>query len=84
MATINADLETLLKNSPHDVFKLIVRTRGDASLVLDWLSTEGLHVTQQFRLTPGVAVSSTGINALKLLDQDWVVSVELDQPVSTM
>lgn len=84
MAKISDNLETQLRSSPHEVFKLIVRTSGDASSLLDWMSAEGLHVTQQFRLTPGVAVSSTGANAVKLLEQDWVVSVELDQPVSTM
>jgi hypothetical protein len=43
-----------------------------------------LQVKQQFKLSPGVAVSGSGRDALKLLDQSWVVSVELDAPVQTM
>jgi len=51
---------------------------------LEWLAAAGLQVTQQFKLVPGVAVSCSGQDALKLLTQDWVLSVEADQPVSTM
>ena len=77
-------LEQQLKANPNEPVDLIVRTQGDASPRLNWLAAAGLQVTQQFRLTPGVAVSCAGRNALKLLTQDWVLSVELDAPVTTM
>jgi hypothetical protein len=51
---------------------------------LEWLAAAGLQVTQQFKLVPGVAVTCASQDALKLLTQDWVLSVETDQPVSTM
>ena len=76
MAKIDRELEQQLRASPEETVDLIVRTRGDA--------TPGLRVKQQFKLTPGVAISGSGQDALQLLSQDWVLSVELDAPVTTM
>jgi hypothetical protein len=84
MAKISPELEQDLRTRPDETVDLIVRTRGDATPRLEWLAAAGLHVTQQFKLVPGVAVSGSGQDALKLLTQDWVLSVETDQPVSTM
>ena len=84
MAKISPELEQDLRARPDETVDLIVRTRGDATPRLEWLAAAGLEVTQQFKLVPGVAVSGSGQDALKLLTQDWVLSVETDQPVSTM
>ena len=84
MAKISADLEQQLKQIPNQTVDLIVRTAGDASPYLDWLASAGLEVKQQYRLSPGVAISGSGQDALKLLTQNWVVSIELDRPVRTM
>ncbi len=82
MASISAELEAKIQSAPADTFDLIVKTRGDAGPRLDWFSAHGIKVTRQFRLTPGVAVTCTGTAAQQLLAPDWIVSVELDQPVS--
>lgn len=84
MAKISAELQQQLKSMPNRMVDLIVRTDGDATPHLDWLATAGIQVKQQYRLSPGVAVSSTGQDALKLLAQDWVVSVERDAPIRAM
>lgn len=84
MAKIDRELEQQLRASPEETVDLIVRTRGDATPHLTWLASAGLRVKQQFKLTPGVAVSGSGQDALQLLSQDWVLSVELDAPVTTM
>jgi hypothetical protein len=84
MSKIRAELEQQLRASPDELVDLIVRTQDDPTLHLAWLSTAGLQVKQHFRLVPGVAVSGRGQDALKLLGQEWVQSVELDEPVSTM
>ena len=84
MAKIDPELEQQLNANPNEPVDLIVRTQGDATPHLNWLAAAGLQVKQQFKLTPGVAVSCSGRNALKLLTQDWVLSVELDAPVTTM
>jgi hypothetical protein len=84
MANITPELKQQLKNMPNRTIDLIVRTAGDATPHLEWLASAGLQVKQQFKLSPGVAVSGSGRDALKLLDQSWVVSVELDAPVQAM
>ena len=84
MNIMSPELEQQLRASPTEWVDLIVRTQGDSAPHIGWLSTAGLQVKQQFRLVPGVAVSGSGQDALKLLGQEWVLSVELDAPVSTM
>ena len=84
MAQISNALKAQLKSMPNRKVDLIVKTYGDATPHLQWLASEGMDVSQQFRLSPGVAVSCTGADALKLLEQDWVKSVELDAPVQAM
>jgi hypothetical protein len=81
MAKIDPKLEQRLQDMPNRAIDLIVRTTGDPSPHLDWLATNDIEVKQVFKLSPGVAVSCPGRDALKLLNQDWVVSVELDEAV---
>jgi hypothetical protein len=84
MAKIKPELEQQLRSMPNRSVDLIVRIAGDSKLQLEWLASNGIQVRHQFRLTPGVAITCTGQAALKLLDQDWVVSIEPDTPVTTM
>ena len=84
MVKINRELERQIKEQPERSFDLIVRTNDDATPHLSWLTAAGLQVRQQFKLTPGVAVSGAGQDVLKLLEQTWVLSIELDAPVKTM
>lgn len=84
MAKISADLEQKLKSEPERTVDLIVRTTSDARSYVEWCESVGLAVKRCFKLSPGLAVCGKAENALKLLDQDWVQSVELDQPVQAM
>ncbi len=84
MIKIDAKLEQQLRTRPNQTVDLIVRTQGDAAPHLEWLDLAGLRVKQQFKLSPGVALSGLGGDALKLLDQDWVKTIELDRPVRAM
>ena len=84
MAKINAELQEQIKSLSSKTFDLIVRTDGDAGPYVDWCREEGIEVKQQFRLSPGLAVTCSGEAALKLLDQAWVKSVELDKSVTIL
>ena len=84
MAKISSALEHQLKNMPNRSVDLIVRTAEDVEPHLEWIKSVGLDVKQVYRLSPGMAVSGPGEAALKLLDQSWVVSIELDAQVKTM
>lgn len=81
MAKIEPKLEQRLHDMPNRSIDLIIRTDSDPSPHLDWLAANGIEVRQVFKLSPGVAVSCPGRDALKLLAQDWVVSIELDEAV---
>ena len=82
MTKISLALRQQLTTSPNQSVNLIVRTQTDATPYLEWFATAGLQVKRQFKLSPGVAISCLGGDALKLLEQDWVKTVELDRPVS--
>lgn len=84
MAKIDPKLEQRLRDMPNRVIDLIVRTDSDPTPHLDWLVANRFEVKQIFKLTPGVAVASPGRDALKLLEQDWVKSVELDEAVKAV
>jgi len=84
MAKISSALKHQLKNMPNRSVDLIVRTTEEVEPHLDWTKSVGLEVKQVYRLSPGMAVSGPGEAALKLLDQSWVVSIELDAQVKAM
>lgn len=84
MATIDPKLEQRLHDMPNRAVDLVVRTESDPTPHLDWLTANDIEVRQVYKLSPGVAVSCPGRDALKLLDQAWVLSVELDAPVSAL
>ena len=84
MSKIIPELEQQLKENPNQTFELIVRTNEDVTPHLEWLASAGFEIRRQYTLSPGAAVSCLGQDALKLLRQTWVRSVELDAPVHTM
>lgn len=84
MSKIDSKLEQRLHDMPNRVVDLIVRTDGDPTPHLESLAADDIEVRQVLRLLPGLAVSAPGRDALKLLGQDWVVSVELDEEVRAM
>ena len=84
MAKISSELQNQLSEGLNTNFDLIVRVQGDVTQHLEWFASAGITVTQQFRLSPGVAVTCTGATAQKMVTQDLVISIELDKPVTTM
>ena len=84
MANISVELEQRLRSMPSNRVDLIVRANQDVTPHLDWLAAAGFEVRHQYKLSPGVAVSATGADALQLLDQAWVNSIELDDVVKAL
>ena len=84
MIKINSHLKRQLQERPDEMFDLIVRTDGTAEPHLAWCEANDLQVKRQYRLSPGLALCGRGEDALKLLDVDWVISVEPDAPVQAM
>ncbi|GEM_PF-1251664 len=82
MPKISTTLIQQFQQMADTTFDLLVRTNGQATPHLAWLTENGLSVRHQFKLSPGVAITGWGKNALKLLNQSWVVSIELDGSVN--
>lgn len=84
MAKISSELQNQLNENLSSEFDLIVRVQGDVTQHLEWFASAKITVTQQFRLSPGVAITCSGAKVQELIAQDWVISVESDKPVTTM
>ena len=84
MDKIESALCQELAADPERSVALIVRTDGDPTPHLSRLAGLGLQVGHQFRLVPGVSVTGSAGAALLLLDEEWVVKIEEDRPVTTM
>jgi len=84
MAKIDSALRQKLTADPKLSVALIVRTDGDPTPHLSRLAELGFQVGHQFRLVPGVSVTGSAAATLTLLEEEWVIKVEEDQPVKTM
>jgi len=84
MEKIDSALRQRLTADPEQSMALIVRTDGDPTPHLSRLAELGFRVGHQFRLVPGVSVTGSAAAALSLLEEEWVIKVEEDQPVKTM
>lgn len=84
MSKISVELEEEMRQNPARVFNLIVRTTGDAAPYVEWCEANELEVKREFRLSPGLAIAGRGEDALKLLEPEWVRSIELDATVRAM
>ncbi len=84
MLKIDPVLMERIDANPDQFVDLIVRTQGDATPHLTWLETCGIEVRQQYRLSPGVAITCSGHNARQLMAQDWVISIEADSLISAL
>jgi hypothetical protein len=82
MATIDSTLKSQLEAAPGQSLQLIIKTQGPPQM--GWLEAQNIKVDRLFRLSPGAAITCTGSQALTLLTQEWVISVEPDQPVSAL
>ena len=84
MDKIDGVLHQKLAADPEQSVALIVRTDGDPTPHRSRLAVLGLQVGHQFRLVPGVSVTGPAAAALSLLDEEWVIKIEEDRPVTTM
>jgi hypothetical protein len=84
MARIDASYKQQLETDPGQQVAVIIRTKGQADALRAQVSARGLTVTQQYSLIPGLAANGPASAVLKLLDEDWVSSIEPDQNVHTM
>jgi hypothetical protein len=84
MAQIDPTLAQQARQSPDEPFQVIVRVQGDMDARQQELEAAGLNVTRRLRLIQGFSGSAKGECINNMMNQDWIVSIERDQPVQTM
>ena len=81
---IKAELENRLRADPLAQVAVIVTTGGPPGEYVSRAEAVGLEVHRQYRLRRMLALRGLAKAALALLDEPWVLSLEEDQPVTTM
>lgn len=81
---MKAEFEAKLRATPSAQVAVIVTTDGSPGEFTSRAEAMGLQVHRQFRLRRMLALRGPANAVLALLDEPWVLSVEEDQPVTTM
>jgi len=81
---IKAEFEAKLRADPTTQVAVIVTTDGSPSEFAPRAEAVGLNVHRQYKLRHMLALRGPANAALALLEEPWVLSVEEDQPVTTM
>lgn len=84
MAKIDPALEKELKSKPKANFDVIVRVQGDLGARQAELETLGLRIRQRLRLVKGFGATGAGSTLVRVLEVDWIISIEPDKTVHTM
>jgi hypothetical protein len=69
------------RRRPADTFRLIVRVSGELAEAEARLIKAGIQMRRRFKLINGLVIECTGAQAASLLNESWLLSGELDQPV---
>lgn len=81
---VDEELVAAVKTNPEDTFQLIVRVEGDLDTRQGQLEAEGFVIARRLRLISGFAGSAKGANVEKVMVEEWILSIERDEPVHTM
>ena len=81
---IKSEFESRLRADPSAHVAVIVTTDGRPGEFTSRAEAAGLEVHRQYRLRQMLALRGPAKAALALLDEPWVLSLEEDQPVTTM
>ena len=84
MDKMSAGLRERLAGAPGQAVDLIVRTHGDPEPFTARLEELGFSIRHRFALLPGLAITGAAGHVSSLLDEDWIVSVEEDRPVTAL
>lgn len=81
MAIIEASYLQFLQANAQQSVSVIIRVTDEPASVVQKLADRNLKVTATFKLVSAVAATGIAGEFLTLLDEDWVASIEPDQPV---
>jgi hypothetical protein len=78
---VAARLARRWRANPQAVVHAIIRTVADVDESAAVLQQHGLTIRRRYQLLPALAVSGRAQDILALSDEDWISSIEEDQPV---
>lgn len=84
MSKTDPTLAQEAKARPDDTFRVIVRVHGDLDARQGQLEELSFTITRRLRLIHGFAGTATGATVQRVLDEEWIISVEPDSEVHTM
>jgi hypothetical protein len=84
MSKASETLARRLRDAPDTDFLLILRVSGEAGDAAAALRRESVEVRRTLSLIRAVAVRASGRQALRLLDEPWLVRMEEDGIVRAM
>ena len=71
------------ESEPQEQYRLLVRVSQDLNTAERNLQTRGIQVRRRCRLAQGLVITCTGEQALLLTQEEWVSSIEIDEPINT-
>jgi hypothetical protein len=84
MCQIDPTFADAAQTNPHETFRVILRVQGDLDIRHEQLEAEGFTITRRSRLIHGFSAAATGAAILRVLPEEWLVSIEQDGTVHTM
>ncbi|OQY19022.1 MAG: hypothetical protein B6I34_10045 [Anaerolineaceae bacterium 4572_32.1] len=84
MIKIKPQFEKNLRADPSAPVAVLVTANGPPDEFAPRVRDMGLEVHRKFKLRRIMALRGPANAALALLDEPWVISVEEDQPITTM
>ena len=84
MSKADERLVRRLKDAPDADFRLILRVSGDLSDAVAKLQQDSVEVRRTLSLIRSLAVRASGRQALRLLDEPWLLRMEEDSIVRAM
>lgn len=84
MPNVDSTLLQEAKVKPQDIFRVIVRVQGDLDARQGQLEAVGFIIIRRLRLVNGYSASASGAAIHRVIDEEWIISVERDVQVHTM
>jgi len=78
MSKADSRLVQRLREAPDTDFLLILRVSGEVGKAVTALQNESVHVRHMLTLISAVSVRASGVQALGLLDEPWLLRMEED------
>lgn len=84
MPQLSPQLSAKIASQPEKMYDVIVRVSGELDLRAAQLQADGFEIRRRFTLIRGFAATASGAAIQAASREEWIDSIEEDQPVTTM